>query len=363
MYATRRRRPVRQSTPDTEEDIAYKLLGGSTAPSAPTDSGDTPQSHHTPLDTWMQDLALLTWRIPRRQLRFGDAASRGAFGIVFRGWLDDQLVAIKVLAPDRCHDMTEIEKFAREAQFLSVLQHERIVRFMGVAWNAPSDLCIITEFVTGGDLRGLLQRYLCEGQPQGFNAAKIKIALHIAHALTYLHSLDAPVVHRDLKSKNVLLTDSGDAKLTDFGVAREWDGDCATMTAGVGSLLWMAPEVMQGERYDEKADIFSFGVVLSELDSNELPYTHTSAPRRLSSSSSPSSSAAGDAADHDRRLPEAAICQLVSLGQLSVAFSSHVLPELVALGMACVSLDPTQRPTACEVLGTLHRMWMDAGGE
>ncbi|EEY53027.1 protein kinase [Phytophthora infestans T30-4] len=116
----------------------------------------------------------------------------------------------------------------------------------------------------GGDLRGLLTSYHNRHHPVGFDCDKVKIALHVAHALTYLHSLSPVVIHRDLKSRNILLTADLDAKLTDFGISRERVDQ--TMTAGVGTSLWMAPEVLMGERYDDKADIFSFGVVLSELD-------------------------------------------------------------------------------------------------
>ncbi|KAL3669705.1 hypothetical protein V7S43_005086 [Phytophthora oleae] len=80
------------------------------------------------------------------------------------------------------------------------------------------------------------------------------------------------MIHRDLKSKNILLNGALEAKLSDFGISRERLDH--TMTAGVGTSLWMAPEVMLGEKYDEKADIFSFGVVLSELDVYTLPYSH-----------------------------------------------------------------------------------------
>uniref|UniRef100_H3G6F2 Protein kinase domain-containing protein n=1 Tax=Phytophthora ramorum TaxID=164328 RepID=H3G6F2_PHYRM len=78
----------------------------------------------------------------------------------------------------------------------------------------------------------------------------------ICHALTYLHSLATPVIHRDLKSRNILLNHAMAAKLTDFGISRERLD--RTMTAGVGTSVWMAPEVMLGEKYDVKADIFSF---------------------------------------------------------------------------------------------------------
>ncbi|KAJ0389125.1 hypothetical protein P43SY_010627 [Pythium insidiosum] len=146
-----------------------------------------------------------------------------------------------------------------------------------------------------GDLRSVLNDFEDnQHRPHGFDADKVKIALHVAHALTYLHSLQPVIVHRDLKSKNILLTSDYDAKVTDFGVSRERAD--STMTAGVGSSLWMAPEVMLGERYDERADVFSFGVVLSELDTHMLPY------------------AQAKETGTNRKLPETAVLQMVSLG-------------------------------------------------
>uniref|UniRef100_H3G576 Protein kinase domain-containing protein n=1 Tax=Phytophthora ramorum TaxID=164328 RepID=H3G576_PHYRM len=89
-------------------------------------------------------------------------------------------------------------------------------------------------------------------------------------ALGYLHACTPPVIHRDLKSNNVLLTDKLEPKVIDFGVSRGLVD--LTMTAGVGTPYWTAPEILEGKRYTEKADIYSFGVVLSELDTGKIPY-------------------------------------------------------------------------------------------
>ncbi|KAG6965835.1 hypothetical protein JG688_00007024 [Phytophthora aleatoria] len=103
----------------------------------------------------------------------------------------------------------------------------------------------------------------------------------------------------------------------------------------VGTSLWMAPEVMMGERYDEKADLFSFGVVLSELDSHKLPYT------------------SAKTTETGRVIPDTAILQLVSSGRLSVDFTppaSPALEAMVHLGKACVAFEPDARPTASQAL-------------
>ncbi|KAG3113024.1 hypothetical protein PI125_g7710 [Phytophthora idaei] len=169
-------------------------------------------------------------------------------------------------------DLKKVNAFLAEAKLMASLAHPHIVRFVGVSWASLSDLCVLSELMKGGDLRSLLQEFEARGRPQGIDDDKIRIAHHVAQALTYLHSLSPVVIHHDLKSKNVLLTENMDAKLTDFGISKEQQDN--TMTAGVGTMLWMAPEVMMAERYTKKADIFSFGVLLSELDLHTLPYSH-----------------------------------------------------------------------------------------
>ncbi|ETM47566.1 TKL protein kinase, partial [Phytophthora nicotianae] len=210
------------------------------------------------------DEVIATARIPREKVVILRHICRGGGGEVYLGQFNQQQVAVKMLLPEMRKSVKHVNSFLAEVKFMATLDHPRIVQFVGVAWDSLTDLCVVSEFMEGGDLRALLATYEKEKHPTGFDRAKVTIALHVAHALTYLHSLETPVLHRDLKSKNVLLTSSLEAKLTDFGISRE-QAD-RTMTAGVGTSLWMAPEVMLGERYDDKADMFSFGVLLSELD-------------------------------------------------------------------------------------------------
>ncbi|EEY56123.1 protein kinase, putative [Phytophthora infestans T30-4] len=280
------------------------------------------------------DPAIVAARIPMDRITPGDVISRGGFGEVLRGTYKERDVAIKRLLPESRKDLAKIEEFLAEVKLQAALEHERIVRFVGVAWDSLTDLCVVSEFMDGGDLRALLIKFdELDRRPMGFDAEKARIALDVAHALTYLHCLDPMVLHRDLKSKNILLDKSWRAKLTDFGVSRERSD--RTMTAGVGTSLWMAPEVMMGERYDEKADLFSFGVVLSELDSHKLPY------------------ASAKVTETGRVIPDTAILQLVSCGRLRVEFTppaSPALEAMVHLGKACVDFEPDARPTASQAL-------------
>ncbi|GLE06146.1 hypothetical protein PINS_up015357 [Pythium insidiosum] len=289
---------------------------------------------------WDDD-AITAARIPLEKVSLGTLVNRGAFGEVYRGSYKGETVAIKRLVPERRKNLKQIDSFLAEVKLMISMEHERIVRFIGVAWDSLTDLCVVTEFMEGGDLRTLLADFDQNGRAHGFDTMKVKIALHVAHALTYMHSLSPVVLHRDLKSKNILLDSSLNAKLTDFGVSRERAD--STMTAGVGSSLWMAPEVMMGERYDEKADVFSFGVVLSELDTHKLPYAHAKEPGT------------------GRKIPDTAVLQMVSLGRLTVEFTEQADPEMVQLSRDCVELEPYKRPTAPEVLHRVHQLWRGYG--
>ncbi|RLN72279.1 hypothetical protein BBJ28_00025787 [Nothophytophthora sp. Chile5] len=306
-----------------------------------SNTGGSNQRSSRRVELW-NDEAITTARIPREKVAFGELISQGGYGEVYIGTYNGLTVAVKRLLPATRKSVRHVNAFLAEVKLMASLDHPCIVQFVGVAWDSLSDVCVATEYMEGGDLRGLLQTYYREQHPVGFNPEKVRIALDVAHALTYLHSLAPVVIHRDLKSRNVLLSAQLDAKLTDFGVSRERAD--MTMTAGVGTSLWMAPEVLMGERYDDKADVFSFGVVLSELDLQTLPYSH--------------------AVENDgsgRRMRDTAILQQMAMGKLRVQFSAGALKSMVDLGNACVSLNPTERPTAAEALYKLQMIQRDDG--
>ncbi|KAG1687762.1 hypothetical protein DVH05_004631 [Phytophthora capsici] len=279
---------------------------------------------------WNDDV-ITTKRIPRDKVVVKKLLSRGGFGEVYQGVYNRQEVAVKVLLPSTRGNIEHVNDFLTEAKLTATMDHPHIVTFIGVAWDSLSDVCVVLEFMDGGDLRTLLNSYEATKRPVGFNKQKATIALHVCEALTYLHSLMPPVIHRDLKSRNILLNRNLEAKLTDFGVSKERLDQ--TMTAGVGTSLWMAPEVMMGERYDVKADIFSLGVVLSELDVHTLPYTQVK-ERSLAATG--------------RNIADATLLQKVTAGEVQVEFSDSIPRSLLELGLACVSVDPLNRPTAAE---------------
>ncbi|GMF10520.1 unnamed protein product [Phytophthora lilii] len=251
------------------------------------------------------DPEILEARIPIEKLRVQQLINRGGFGEVFLGTYRGRAVAVKRLLPDRRKNMREVEAFIVEIKIMLSMDHPRIVGCLGVAWESWTDISAVTEYMEGGDLRTVLERFEQEEhRAHGFDDDKLKIALHVAEGLTYLHGMDPT---------------SADI----------------TMTAGVGTSLWMAPEVMIGDRYNEKADMFSFGVVLGELDCQQLPYSHAKEPGT------------------GRKLPGTAILQMVAAGQLRLEISQSTPAGIYDLVMACTSLTPSDRPTAAEAFERL----------
>ncbi|GLD93813.1 hypothetical protein PINS_up002418 [Pythium insidiosum] len=238
-----------------------------------------------------------------------------------------------------------------------------------------------------GDLRSVLHGCKQRRERLSWSDHKTTIALHIAEALTYLHSLSPKVIHRDLKSKNVLLNADMEAKLSDFGISRERRFEETHMTAGIGTSFWIAPEVLLGRDYDERADIFSFGVVLSELDTEDYPYWNDRNGNGIgigigngngnvngnsdyhsdSNSSSGGGSGSGSGSGSDRRAAAAAvgvaqqqqhILRLVASGELRPAFTDSCPASVLSLASLCLEAEPSKRPTAAEIVYELQQIQM-----
>ncbi|KAL3662236.1 hypothetical protein V7S43_012567 [Phytophthora oleae] len=281
----------------------------------------------------LSDPVVVTNRIEYRKLRLGKCISKGGFGLVFTGEYRGRRVAIKKIRPDRRGDVADIEVFLKEIILMAVLYHPRIVEFIGVAWDTLRHLSAVTEFMDNGDLREVLYTFKERGSPLSWGTHKAPIALHIAEALTYLHSQHPPVIHRDLKSKNVLLNMYLEAKLSDFGISRMRYAIETHMTAGVGTSFWIAPEILLGRDYDERADIYSFGVVLSEIDTDDYPFWNDKHPNEARG-----------------KIQEAEILSQVAAGRIRPEFSPNCPEEILALADACLQRDPRNRPTAAEIV-------------
>merc|ERR1719356_971390 len=207
------------------------------------------------------------------EISFGDCLGSGGFGSVYRCTLRGIQVAVKRInvasdAPTQQHRLQELR---REIDSLRFLRHPRLVRFLGACLTPPS-LCVITEFMQGGSLHDLLhvRRTPLHG------AQRRNLALQVAEAIVFLHGHSPPVVHRDLKSMNILLDLQVNAKLCDFGLTMPMDPDKTHFTRRAGgesgSPRYMAPEFfIDTAKITEKIDIWAMGCVLIEVFGGPIP--------------------------------------------------------------------------------------------
>lgn len=147
---------------------------------------------------------------------------------------------------------------------METLRHNNIVLFLGACTKYPH-LAIVLEYCSNKSLWLVLQTPKVH---LNWDDRK-RIALEIARGMNYLHSFKTPIIHRDLKSLNVMMDEYLRAKIGDFGWTRL---KAEEMTGKIGTFQWMAPEVIQSKGYSEKADVFSFGIILWEIASREPPY-------------------------------------------------------------------------------------------
>jgi predicted ATPase len=197
-----------------------------------------------------------------------DLLGRGGMGEVYRATdtQNGEIVAIKALNPQFVDRDPEIlERFVREGAALRQLNHPNIVR-MVTALEEDGLHYLVMEYVGGGSLEDLLER---QGRlPAG---QVVEIVLDLADALTRAHRLG--ILHRDLKPANVLLAENGTPRLADFGIAHMTDIPRLTQTGVlVGTIDYLSPEVCQGEPPDERSDIWSFGVLLYQMLTGQLPF-------------------------------------------------------------------------------------------
>jgi serine/threonine protein kinase len=261
------------------------------------------------------------WDIDFKELNLIVAIGRGAYSEMWRAEWRSCAVAVKVLkvpagvssgvsigpsrdrssatVPIMCTDLSPsdtrgadidttseqefIHEFHDEVVALSELRHPNIVLFMGASVQMPN-LCIVTEFCHGGNLYSALRRR--SWREHMGHSEFLRMARDAARGMLYLH--EARVIHRDFKSQNLLLdrpVESGCPilKIADFGLSRRYNGavgtttleesDAGVMTSETGTYRWMAPEVIRHEKYNEKVDVYSYGITLWELFTCETPFS------------------------------------------------------------------------------------------
>lgn len=260
------------------------------------------------------------WEIDDRHLKFEHRIASGSYGDLYKGSYCSQEVAIKVLKSERV-DTDMQREFAQEVFIMRKVRHKNVVQFIG-ACTKPPKLCIVTEYMSGGSVYDYLHKH-----KGAFKLPSLlKVAIDVSKGMNYLHQNN--IIHRDLKAANLLMDENEVVKVADFGVARV-KSQSGVMTAETGTYRWMAPEVIEHNPYDHKADVFSFGILLWELLTGKLPYEYLT--------------------------PLQAAVGVVQKG-LRPTIPKNTHPKLAELLERCWQQDPALRPNFSEIILILQQI-------
>jgi serine/threonine protein kinase len=249
-------------------------------------------------------------------------------------------VAVKKIFRTLLHDSV-MNEFKAEANILKKLRHPNVVLLLGVCQEG-NEMCIVTEYMPRGSLRDVLNTT----EKIDWNLL-VKMATEAAIGMNYLHTFEPPIIHRDLKSHNLLVDDNFHVKVTDFGLAKFHSEDISMTFCG--TLPWTAPEVFRGCGYTTKADVFSFGIVLWELWTRKEPYQGLSKPEIILG-----------VAKEGLRPPLPTTFPVSSTADTTNTTSAVSLTEsqkeYLALMQACWADDPSLRPSFGEIVERLRHI-------
>jgi serine/threonine protein kinase len=246
----------------------------------------------------------------------------GTFGEVKKAYWRKTLVAVKFLKSSE-QDDENIKLFVEELNLLKKLRHPNILLYLSACTTGPHYF-LVTEYCECGNLFDYLH-----SNPKTIlhTRERIRIAIEIAKGVNYLHSFNPPILHRDLKSLNILLDKNLQVKIADFGWARLRDN---YMTKQRGTFQWMAPEVIKKHNYTEKADIYSFGIILWELWVQEPPY---------------------------KNIERVQVAKKVATDKTfrpKISDDLQIPEEILALIVSCWDYDPDKRPGFTEIITYLE---------
>ncbi|CAL5389321.1 unnamed protein product [Camellia sinensis] len=232
-------------------------------------------------------------------------------------------VAVKILVDQDFHP-ERINEFVRELAIMKCLRHPNIVLFMG-AVTQPPNLSIVTEYLSRGSLYRLLHK---PGAKEVLDERRrLSMAYDVAKGMNYLHNRNPPIVHRDLKSPNLLVDKKYTVKVCDFGLSRLKAKTFLSSKSAAGTPEWMAPEVLRDEPSNEKSDVYSFGVILWELATLQQPWSN---------------------------LNPAQVVAAVGFKYKRLEIPSDLNPQVASIIEACWANEPVKRPSFSSIMETLR---------
>ncbi|KAL5728800.1 mitogen-activated protein kinase kinase kinase [Ranunculus cassubicifolius] len=263
------------------------------------------------------------WEIPWDDIQIGERIGLGSYGEVYRAdWNGTEVAVKKFLDQDLSGDA--LEQFRCEVRIMLRLRHPNVVLFMGAVTHPPN-LSILTEFLPRGSLYRLLHR----PNLQLDEKRRLRMALDVVKGMNYLHTSHPTIVHRDLKSPNLLVDKNWVVKVCDFGLSRLKHHTFLSSKSTAGTPEWMAPEVLRNEPSDEKSDVYSFGVILWELATLRMPWSGMN-PMQV----------VGAVGFQNRRLE----------------IPEHVDPMVAQIIIDCWESDPSLRPSFSQLMSRLKRL-------
>eukprot|EP00029_Vermamoeba_vermiformis_P010262 TRINITY_DN5352_c0_g1_i2.p1 TRINITY_DN5352_c0_g1~~TRINITY_DN5352_c0_g1_i2.p1 ORF type:complete len:1159 (-),score=88.81 TRINITY_DN5352_c0_g1_i2:57-3533(-) len=209
------------------------------------------------------------WEINPREISISEKLGGGAFGVIYKGRWKYTVVAIKSTNIDSDLAFEELKKEA--LLMTSVRPHPNILPIFGY-YREGEKFNLVMEFQGGGNLYTMLKND--PTNPAFSNARLINLVHGIASGLEMLHSMN--IVHRDIAARNILMSDSGVPKVSDFGMARAiGENKAGITTSNIGPIAWMAPESLRSQLYSDKTDVWAFGVLLWEIVAKKDPFAGT----------------------------------------------------------------------------------------
>ncbi|KAL9316343.1 hypothetical protein ACSQ67_017344 [Phaseolus vulgaris] len=336
---------------NTEEDGLSGKISTPSVPPTPRTEGEILKSSN------MKSFTFGELKTATRNFRPDSVVGEGGFGCVFKGWIDEQslapvrpgtglVIAVKRLNQEGLQGHSE---WLTEINYLGQLHHPNLVKLIGYCLEDDQRL-LVYEFLTKGSLDNHLFRRASYFQPLSWNI-RMKVALDAAKGLAYLHSDEAKVIYRDFKASNILLDSNYNAKLSDFGLAKDGPaGDKSHVSTRVmGTYGYAAPEYIATGHLTKKSDVYSFGVVLLEIMSGKraLDSNRPSGEQNLIEWAKPYLS-------NKRRIFQ------VMDARIEGQYSMRTAMKVSNLAIQCLSVEPRFRPKMDEVVRTLEEL-QDSG--
>ncbi|DAZ96104.1 TPA: hypothetical protein N0F65_000652 [Lagenidium giganteum] len=292
-----------------------------------------------------EDPELVALRVNQHEITNMQKIGQGKFALLFLAKLGERQVVVKQMQMSSVKSRKAVLSYMEEIRISTKLDHPRIIKFIGISWSHLYDLSILVEYAEHGNLSEHLrsQRGIKTNREEftWFEThsdlrPKLLLAIDVAEALVYLQSFATPILHKNIRAEHVLLTSSWECKLSGFGYATSVS---TSMRGELGSIAWFAPELLTGGKFNEKTEVYSFGVFMSELDMCEKPFIQAV-------------KSTGAAA-----LTNVEIATEVTQHNLRPSFHEDCPSDMLKIAQECLHQDPEMRPNAMKLFYDLRQAY------